>query len=651
MIEALRKPLLWLAALLLGIFMLGMVFRNPMLREVINMKVNSFNASYNADLKISQARFQGVSTIFLKGFSLKPLNGDSLLRIDTLIVSINAWKLLAGRLNITSIVMHRLFLNVNRHDSSTNYDFLIRPGSGFRDAGSRMRDPESVSRKKEAEDKKSRVDYSETAKNIFRWVFDRIPWETDIRDIDIRSKTDLHVVSAQLDRLAVRDRAFSTNLWITEDSTVSHWKVDGIIDNSRRFVEATLSSADKNKIKFPYIGFKWNAGLSFDTLKFSLSAGSYGKGDAGLRGVFAFKGLQVYHKRIALDTISINRLGMEYGINFLPDAIELDESTLVTFNDLEFHPYVKYRPAPSAQLTISLHKPAFPAQQLFSSLPEGLFSNLQGIRTSGELSFDLDFFVDVAAPTDLTFEMDLKRLQFRVLSYGNGALLKLDSSFLYTAYEDDKPVRSFEVGPGNPDFRKLSQISPYLQYAVMTSEDGGFYQHRGFLPDAFRESIATNIQEGRFVRGGSTISMQLVKNVFLSRKKTITRKLEEALIVWLIENQQLCSKDRMFEVYLNIIEWGPMIYGANEASRFYFNKDASDLTLAEAIFMASVIPRPKAYRFTFDENNHIRVSMSEFYRLVSEKMLTKGWITQKDFDQLQPEVELKGQAKGRRQDK
>ena len=212
---------------------------------------------------------------------------------------------------------------------------------------------------------------------------------------------------------------------------------------------------------------------------------------------------------------------------------------------------------------------------------------------------------------------------------------------MYTAFEDGEPVKTFEIGSANPDFRKLSQISPFLQYAVMTSEDGGFYQHRGFLPEAFRDAIIENIKEGRFVRGGSTISMQLVKNVFLSRNKTIARKLEEALIVWLIENQQLCSKDRMFEVYLNIIEWGPVIYGANEASHFYFNKEASKLTLAEAIFMASIIPRPKWFKYNFDETGHLKASMAEFYRLVSAKMLNKGWITQHDFDNLVPDVEMK----------
>lgn len=614
-----------------------LILRNPVLRVVMASRISRFNSAYNADLKVHKARFLGVSTVFLTGISLKPADGDSLLRIDTLVVSVNAFKLLEGRLNITAVEIRNLYLTVNRRDSLTNYSFLLSSGqtSAPKDnsAGSALTES--------SEPVSSETNYSETANRIFRLVFDKIPGEMEVSNLKIRSTTGSHVVELHLHKFAIVNHTFSTNILITEDSAKSVWKAEGKLDSRNRYAEAVLSSADNKKITFPYIGFKWNASLGFDSLDFSLSAGSFRNDAAGIKGRIAFKGLQVFHEKIATDTVKFQKLGIDYLLNFESGAIELDSATEVFFNDLDFHPYIKYRPGPSPQITIKINKPPFPARQLFSSLPEGLFANLKGIETTGELSYFLDFFADLAKPDSLIFEMELKRLQFRVLSYGNGSLLKLGSSFMYTAFEDGEPVKTFEIGSANPDFRKLSQISPFLQYAVMTSEDGGFYQHRGFLPEAFRDAIIENIKEGRFVRGGSTISMQLVKNVFLSRNKTIARKLEEALIVWLIENQQLCSKDRMFEVYLNIIEWGPVIYGANEASHFYFNKEASKLTLAEAIFMASIIPRPKWFKYNFDETGHLKASMAEFYRLVSAKMLNKGWITQHDFDNLVPDVEMK----------
>ena len=603
-------------------------------------RISRFNSAYNADLKVQKARFLGVSTVFLTGISLKPADGDSLLHIDTLVVSVNALKLLAGRLNISAVEIRTLYLTVNRCDSLTNYSFLLKSNT----ASSWPDSTAMASRAGDTAADRDRTDYSKAASRIFRWVFDKVPEQMDISNLEIRSTTGSHIVDLHLDKFSVVDHAFSTNILIKEDSARAEWKTKGKLDSRDRYAEVVLSSADYKKINLPYIGFKWGASFGFDSLKFSLSAGNSGSDTAWMQGRIAFSGLELFHEKVAADTVKFQKLGVQYLLKFEKDAIELDSSTVISFNDLEFQPWIKYCPGPSAQLAFRINKPSFPAQYLFSSLPEWLFTNLSGLQTSGNLSFYLDFFVDLSAPDSLRFEMELDRQQFRVVSYGKGDLLKLDSSFLYTAFEDGEAVRTFEVGPVNPNFRKLTQISPFLQYAVMTSEDGGFYQHRGFLAEAFRDAIIENIKEGRFVRGGSTISMQLIKNVFLSRNKTIARKLEEALIVWLIENQQLCSKDRMFEVYLNIIEWGPLIYGANEASHFYFNKDASRLTLAEAIFMASIIPRPKWYKYNFDETGHLRASMAEFYRLVSSKMLNKGWITQHDFDNLLPDVELKGRG-------
>jgi membrane peptidoglycan carboxypeptidase len=179
----------------------------------------------------------------------------------------------------------------------------------------------------------------------------------------------------------------------------------------------------------------------------------------------------------------------------------------------------------------------------------------------------------------------------------------------------------------------------------MTSEDGQFYYHNGFVPDAIRHSIITNIKEKRFARGGSTISMQLVKNVFLNRNKNITRKLEEMLITWLIESRNMISKDRMLEVYLNIIETGPGVYGVNEAAHFYFKKDVSRLTLAESVYLASIVPRPKLFKYSFDKEGNLREYLASYYTLVSSKMLNRGWISQEQYDDLRPEITLNGPAR------
>ncbi len=120
--------------------------------------------------------------------------------------------------------------------------------------------------------------------------------------------------------------------------------------------------------------------------------------------------------------------------------------------------------------------------------------------------------------------------------------------------------------------------------------------------------------------------------------------MEEALIVWLIESNKLVSKNRMLEIYLNIIEWGPYVYGASDAARFYFNKDASDLTLEEAIFMASIISRPKKFMWSFDQNRELRPYLSGFYETLGKRMLKHEYITEEQLENLTPNVKITGVA-------
>jgi len=139
----------------------------------------------------------------------------------------------------------------------------------------------------------------------------------------------------------------------------------------------------------------------------------------------------------------------------------------------------------------------------------------------------------------------------------------------------------------------LSEISPYLIKAVLIAEDDRFYMHEGFDVEGIKEAIKKDIKKGRFVAGGSTISQQLAKNLFLTPEKTFSRKLREAIITWRLERN--LSKRKILELYLNVVEWGPGIFGAEAASNYYFGKKAIDLTPDEAARLASVLPNPLRY--------------------------------------------------------
>lgn len=151
----------------------------------------------------------------------------------------------------------------------------------------------------------------------------------------------------------------------------------------------------------------------------------------------------------------------------------------------------------------------------------------------------------------------------------------------------------FIVGPRNPFWTPLTDIPAALQWGVIVAEDDTFYEHHGFNFAAMRDAILEDIKERRFVRGGSTITQQLAKNLYLSGKKSLWRKFKEALITLRLERH--LSKRRILELYLNVIEFAPGIRGVGAASRHYFGKPPQQIDFFESILLAAVIPSPRLY--------------------------------------------------------
>jgi monofunctional biosynthetic peptidoglycan transglycosylase len=138
-----------------------------------------------------------------------------------------------------------------------------------------------------------------------------------------------------------------------------------------------------------------------------------------------------------------------------------------------------------------------------------------------------------------------------------------------------------------------TQISPHIKRALIASEDAKFLAHEGFDWEGIQTAWEKNLKKGKIVAGGSTISQQLAKNLFLSSKKTPWRKLEEATITVMME--KMMTKRRIFEIYLNVIEWGNGIFGIEAASQHYYKKSARYLTSVEAAKLAAMVPNPRYY--------------------------------------------------------
>jgi hypothetical protein len=237
--------------------------------------------------------------------------------------------------------------------------------------------------------------------------------------------------------------------------------------------------------------------------------------------------------------------------------------------------------------------PSAPCQSMLDSVPTALLPALQGTRLTGTFGARGRFAFDARTLDDLQLEYDVQD-NCRMAQVPQAlARQRFEQPFEHRIYLPDGSTGEQITGPGTGNWTPLSAISPYMQVAVMTTEDGAFPHHHGFNRAAIRASLIANLKARRFVRGASTITMQLAKNLFLSRDKTLSRKLEEVVLTDYLE--QTFTKDELMELYLNVIEFGPAVYGITSAAEYYFGRSPEELSLAESLFLSSLLPAPLRY--------------------------------------------------------
>ncbi len=276
------------------------------------------------------------------------------------------------------------------------------------------------------------------------------------------------------------------------------------------------------------------------------------------------------------------------------------------------------------------------AKDFAVSVPSGLLPHLEPFELEGELGFSGEFQLNTADldSTILDVKSDLKKL--KVISHNEAIdFQKLRTQFTTTfeMTDEEKTVYSREVGPLTTRWTPLAQINPLFPKAIVAQEDGGFYRHSGISMMALRDSLIDNLKQGKFVRGGSTITMQLVKNLFLHRKKTLSRKLEELCITWLLE--QNLTKDEMMELYLNVVEFGTNVFGVKEASQKYFSKLPEQLSAEEVVALTRLLPGPRIFEKFFIEKKlspNYTARVNRHLKLLEERGLLDG----KDYQLITP---------------
>ena len=619
-----RKMIVIICSVAIFLLILFFSFRNMVLHHIIENKINTFNQKYPATLLIEDSRFTGFTGVELSGVRIIPDKSDTLFSSASVYVKLKFFPLLIGKVRVGDMEISGTNVNLIKRNTVDNYSFLLSQTPKEQQPGE--------------------TNYASRLDRLSGAVFDQIPENFTLKNFLLNVKIDNDEVSMSVKKLEIEDHWFKAPIKVTEGEKENVWIAEGNINKGRRTAGIRLYP-ESGKVMIPMVKKRWGLLLSFDTLRVGISENSYNNGCFVLSGYASVSGLLLNYRRISLNNVKMEKTAFDYHFRIGKDFIELDSTSFIVYNKLELNPYILYQNADTKKYTFKINNEFF-AQDFFESLPAGLFTNFEGIKTSGRLKLFVDFYIDMKLPDSLKFNAGLSGKDFKVVKYGTTDFTKINGPFTFTAYENGNPVKSFVLDSENSEFTPLDEISTCLKEAVLVSENGGYYFASGFDIGSLRLSIIENIKQKRFVRGGSTIEMQLVKNVFLNKNKTIARKVEELLIVWLMQSGNLCNKDRMYEVYLNVIEWGPGVYGVYEASKYYFNKHPSKLSLAESIFLASIIPKPKWFKYSFDEKGRLISEQNQaYFSKIASLLLEKAIIAIEDTNKLLPKVRLNGAAK------
>ena len=221
-------------------------------------------------------------------------------------------------------------------------------------------------------------------------------------------------------------------------------------------------------------------------------------------------------------------------------------------------------------------------QDWLDAIPEEMkIDPLPQVKLTGDFNFAVTFAPEVKLHIVNTCKLASPTPKF---------IKELGGEFSYTAYHPDGKPFMRKSGPPAPDWTPYQMISPNMTTALTTTEDPGFFYHRGIIVQAIENSLKDNLKLGKFFRGGSTLSMQLAKNLWLNRSRTIGRKIQEAILTVALESS--LPKDKIIELYLNIVEYGPDMYGIGPASYQILKKDPLELSLSEALYLVLRLPRP-----------------------------------------------------------
>lgn len=610
--QKIYKALLILALVLAVLFSGLYFFRNSLLKQAIAKVTHKMNVDYNSTFSVKSASFDGLSTIKLSDVILVPKNADTLFHIHKIETSISLSSLLIGDVQVGTLKINNGYVQFVKKGKIRNFDAFLK------------RD------KSEEPDTNEKRKYAAFAYRIISQLLNLVPTDMNLENLNFRIDDNGKKASIAISKLVLENKQLVTNLHVQSKNFNQRWNIKGFADPRNKKADIRFFNLDTGAIRVPYLDERYNLKASFDSIRLNLANIDKDGSELHIDGYTSIANLKINHPKIANKDVVIKNARFDYRFLLGDDFISIDSTSSMQLNKIKVKPYVSYNTEKDTVYTLKVVIPKMKAQDFIVSLPDGLFTHFQGMEATGNFDYKLDFKFNKNKPNTLVFDSKINKENLRITKYGEANLNKLNGEFVYRAIIQNIQQRPILVGNANLNYTPLDQISPYLRKSVLTTEDPSFFSHRGFINEAFKQSILKNIRTKKFSRGASTISMQLIKNVFLTREKTLSRKLEEILLVYILENNRIVSKERMLEVYFNIIEWGPNVYGIGEASHFYFQKPPSALNVDECLYLATIIPKPRKFMYQFNDQGNLKDYAVKNQKFLKNLMFRRGLLIPED---------------------
>lgn len=611
-----RKAILIVVGIVVATLLVSTLLMPVLAKHYIEKKIEKNEQEHQmtisvAHLKIVHFSLLGNCDLHIQSLSIQDDdNPEKFIEMEDVSSKIKVWKGFHRTLDIKNFSAHNIRVNIIRQGESCNYKFLKQSKTAT----------------------SNELDYQQSINRLLDKTGNFCPAHLSVKNLFIKTHIDSDLVQYSLRDLQIRDGRGCGKATVQElGKAAENWNLSCHFDVKRQQYEGSMVCIDAPNAtgSLPFLRDlkQLNVQLHEAQGKFSLEKSNKKRTICTLSGTI--HQLECQHRYLADKPVQIDSIAGDLHIQISARQMEIDSTSTLKLNRAIVHPRFLYAHDRHPRFIFQINEQGRDAEPLFSSLPANLFQILPNMSIQGKMDFNCLVDCDFGQLDSLRFDFNLINRQRSIqICEGLGEITRFNEEFEYTFYDNGVPLRTLWIGPSNPYFCSFNAIPQSLTQAILSSEDGSFFVHHGFIKSSMQQAIVADIKAGKMRRGGSTISMQLVKNLFLNRKKVLTRKFEELLLVWLIEDQRLISKERMFEIYVNIIEWGPGIIGIGEAAEFYFHKRPGELTMPECIYLASLIRAPKHYAGSLNDDGSITEAKQTEIEFVADRMVDRGFMTE-----------------------